>query len=82
MSDITVSVQEIDVFTNVQVQESDLVNVAASIYNPTVLQSISDIGNVDTSNLVNGSVLVYKTQTNKWTSTTLLDLQTMEGGEY
>jgi hypothetical protein len=50
--------------------------------NPATLESISNIADVDTSTLINGSVLVYKTSTNKWTSTTLLDAQNMEGGEF
>ena len=50
--------------------------------NPASLESISDIGNVDTAILNNGAVLVYKTTTNKWTSTTSLDAQNMEGGEF
>ena len=50
--------------------------------NPAVLGSLSDIGNVDTFNLQNGSVLVYSTSTNKWTSTIHLNLQDMEAGEY
>lgn len=37
---------------------------------------------VDTTQLVNGSVLVFKTNTNKWTATTLLEDQSLEGGEY
>lgn len=44
--------------------------------------SISQFPDVDSSNLVNGSVLVYKTTTNKWTSTTTLDLQNVEAGEF
>jgi hypothetical protein len=42
----------------------------------------SNMSNVDTSSLTNGSVLVYKTTTSKWTSTTTLDAQNMEGGEF
>ena len=82
MSDITVSVSEVDMFSSVQVQEADLLNVATTIYNPATVPRLGDIGDVDTSTLVNGSVLVYKTLTNKWTATTTLDLQNMEGGEY
>lgn len=44
--------------------------------------SITNMSDVDATNLQNGSVLVYKTQTNKWTSTRLLDQQFMEGGEF
>ena len=38
--------------------------------------------NVDTTTLNNGALLVYKTNTNKWTSTTTLDAQNLEGGEF
>lgn len=44
--------------------------------------SISNLSDVDAFNVENGSVLVYKTNTNKWTSTRLLDQQFMEGGEF
>jgi hypothetical protein len=50
--------------------------------NPTTVGSISAIENVDTTTLNNGALLVYKTTTNKWTSTTTLDAQNMEGGEF
>lgn len=44
--------------------------------------TVANISDVDTTILENGSVLVYKTNTNKWTSTRLLDQQFMEGGEF
>lgn len=44
--------------------------------------SITNMGDVDATNLEDGSVLVYKTNTSKWTSTRLLDQQFMEGGEF
>jgi len=44
--------------------------------------SLSNLGDVDSTDLVDGSVLVYKTLTSKWTSTRLLDQQFMEGGEF
>jgi hypothetical protein len=37
---------------------------------------------VTTNGKVNGSMLVYRTATSKWTSTTTLDAQNMEGGHY
>jgi hypothetical protein len=46
------------------------------------ISSMSSIGNVDTTTLNNGAILIYKTTTNKWTSTTTLDGQNMEGGEF
>lgn len=44
--------------------------------------SLGNLNDIDASSLVNGSVLVYKTSSNKWTSTLLLDQQYMEGGEF
>ena len=55
---------------------------STTVTNPAVLESLSDVGNVDTTTLNHGAVLVYKTTTNKWTSTTALDAQDMEGGEF
>ena len=55
---------------------------SSSLSNPTTVASISAIENVDTTTLNNGALLVYKTNTNKWTSTTTLDAQNMEGGEF
>lgn len=55
---------------------------SSTLSNPPVLESVSDIGNVDTTTLNNGAVLVFKTTTNKWTSTTTLDAQNMEAGEF
>jgi hypothetical protein len=68
----------------VTVQETSLTNVTTDLSNPAILNSLSDVGDVDliTNGKVNGSVLVYKTTTNKWTSTTTLDAQNMEGGEF
>ena len=64
--------------------ESTVLMTSTNLANPSTMQSISDIGNVDTStNGTNdGSILVYKTATNMWTSTTTLDAQNMEGGEF
>lgn len=79
--DVTVKVKSTSGFT-VQVQEVDLFNASTDSYNIPQIPTLGSIGDVDTSVLEHGSVLVYKTTQNKWQSTTLLDLQTMEGGEY
>jgi hypothetical protein len=55
---------------------------SSSLSNPTTVESLSAIGNVDTTTLNNGAVLVYKTNTNMWTSTTILDAQDVTGGQY
>jgi hypothetical protein len=64
------------------VTQEDLLLASTSLANPSVVESISQIGDVDTSTLANGSVLVYKSNTNKWVSTTLLDQQHVEAGEF
>ena len=59
--------------------------ISAGIQGPpgaTGFTTISDAQDVDSTNLENGSVLVYFTDTAKWTSTTLLSQQTVEAGEY
>jgi len=45
------------------------------------MSNIADV-DVTTNGKVNGSILVYKTNTNKWTASTTLDAQNMEGGEF
>jgi len=61
---------------------STTIITSTTLSNPTSVDTISSIGNVDTTNLENGAVLVYKIATSKWTSTTALDSQNMEGGEF
>jgi hypothetical protein len=43
---------------------------------------LSSSPDVDTTSLQDGSVLVYKSLTHKWTSSTLLNLQNVDGGEF
>jgi len=64
------------------VQEEGLVSVSTNLNNP--LDSLSLVGDIDitTNGKVNGSVLVYNSTTSKWTSTTTLNAQNMEGGEF
>lgn len=61
-----------------------LFTTSTNLANPATVQSLSDVGNVDTTTngTADGSILVYKTATNMWTSTTTLDAQNMEGGEF
>ena len=44
--------------------------------------NLGQVADVDASNVNEGSILVYKLNTQKWTSTTTLDAQNMEGGHY
>lgn len=56
--------------------------IAVGIQGPAGPNFITQSSDVDATILNNGSVLVYKTSTSKWTSTTTLDAQNMEGGEF
>lgn len=78
----TIAVVTQDDALSVAVSEGVLTLSSTTLNNSAIVESISDIANVDTTTLINGSVLVYKTTTNKWTSTTTLDAQNMEGGEF
>lgn len=48
------------------------------------ITSLEQLSNVDTvtEGKDNGSILVYRSVTNKWTATTTLDAQNMDGGEF
>lgn len=43
---------------------------------------LENLSNVDGADLQNGSVLVYKTSTQKWLATRTLEEQNLEGGHY
>jgi hypothetical protein len=62
------------------VTQEDLTTASTSLNNPVVLETMAQIADVDLTELKNGSVLVYKNNSSKWTSTTNLDAQNMEGG--
>ena len=66
------------------IAQDSLYTTSTNLANPAVVESMEGIGDVDTSTegKLNGSILVYRTTTNKWTSTTTLDAQNMEGGEF
>lgn len=49
---------------------------------PAGIQNISQASDVDSSNKIEGSVLVYSTQNQKWVATTLLENQNVESGHY
>ena len=91
MADIIAIVEDdslggnIDVITGAGSELSDgglPMLTSSTVSNPAVLESMSDIGNVDTTTLDNGAILVYKTTTSKWVSTTTLEAQNLEGGFY
>ena len=82
MAEITAVVTPDDALTVAVSEGTFVLNTSTNLANPAVVESISNIVDVDTTTKINGSLLVYKTTTNKWTSTTTLDAQNMEGGEF
>lgn len=71
--------------------EEDSVNVQTTLQSPfTVETGLSDPNLLDdhvdidttTEGKLDGSILVYKTSTNMWTSTTLLNNQRIDAGEF
>ena len=68
----------------VTTSQQNLTIAETNLAAPASVESLSNVADVDTSTngKLNGSVLVYRTTTNKWTSTTTLDAQNMEGGEF
>jgi hypothetical protein len=56
--------------------------VSIGIQGPPGPSSITQAGDVDSTNLTDGSVLVYTSATSKWRATTTLEQQNLEGGEF
>lgn len=82
MNDIIATVQYDDAITVVSAENNITVPTVGIQGLSASDASLINLSDVDGSNLVNGSVLVYRTGTNKWTSTLTLDAQNMEGGEF
>jgi hypothetical protein len=49
---------------------------------PAGIQNIAQASDVDASNLQDGSLLIYKGATQKFTTTTTLESQIIEGGHF
>ena len=83
MADTTVVIDDGSQLTATLAQET-LVTTTTNLTNPAVVESLDNVGDIDvtTNGKINGAVLVFRTTTNKWTSTTTLDAQNMEGGEF
>jgi hypothetical protein len=69
----------------VVVEDSKTQTVVTGIMGPRGPRGAStfdEMSDVDLTQLSTGSLLVYNTQTQKWTATTLLDQQTVESGQF
>ena len=49
---------------------------------PRGATTFDEMSDIDLTQLSSGSLLVYNTQTQKWTATTLLGQQTFESGQF
>jgi hypothetical protein len=56
--------------------------VSAGTQGPSGPNAITTAGDIDTTNLENGSVLVYTSSSLKWRATRTLESQNLEGGHY
>jgi len=56
--------------------------VSVGIQGPPGPNQITTAGDVDASNLKDGSMLVYSTTVSKWEATTSLLKQELEGGQF
>ena len=85
MTDTTAIVTPDEALTVAVSEGTYALSSSTNLANPTplveALELISDV-DVATNGKTNGSVLVYKTTTNRWTSTTVLDAQDVTGGQY
>lgn len=84
MADITAVVTPEEALTVAVSEGTYALSSTTNLTNPSIVESLDNVGDIDmtTNGKVNGSVLVYKTTTNKWTSTTILDAQDVTGGQY
>jgi hypothetical protein len=74
MSDILATVE-----TGSNFVTASIVGIQGPSGQATTVSSISDVDAVAPEE---GSVLVYKTSTNKWTATRILEAQDITGGQY
>lgn len=68
--------------TTVTVTEEQTLTTSVSTSDPISLETLNNVGDVDMTTKTNGSTLIYNSTTSKWTASTLLENQTMEGGEF
>lgn len=80
----TVAIVQPDESLQVAVSEGTIVLSSTNVANPAVVESMSNIADVDvtTNGKTTGSILIYREATQKWTASTTLDAQNMEGGYY
>jgi hypothetical protein len=78
MEQVTISQTETIVVDN----DTSVIVVTGLMGPPSTVTSLAQVPDVDISDLRNGSLLVYSTETTKWKATTTLDRQTIEAGQF
>lgn len=71
-----------DIYVTVETQQIAEVSAVGIQGLSSTSNNLESISNIDATLLENGSVLVYKTATQKWTSTLTLEDQLMNGGHF
>lgn len=71
-----------DIFVTVTSEDTTTVTTVGETGLTGSTGSMSEILDVDATAKTDGSVLVYKTLSSKWTATTLLEQQELNGGHY
>jgi hypothetical protein len=72
----------VDEHQTVVVQTDQPKTIVTGMIGPRGAASFAELQDIDLSQLGAGSLLVYNTQTQRWTATTLLDQQTVESGQF
>lgn len=81
MPDDIIAVVDTGSDTTATVENTETTTTVASTSN-VATNTIEAMGDVDLQNLQQGAVLVYKVNTSKWTATTTLEEQNLEGGYF
>lgn len=59
--------------------ETGTLMISASSISPNSIENMAD---VDLTGLTDGALLIYQNNTARWTASTMLNKQNMEGGEF
>lgn len=71
-----------DIFVTVTEEEATTVTTVGEQGLSSTTGNVEDISNVDSTNLGDGSLLIYSTATAKWVASKLLEKQEVEAGEF
>lgn len=67
---------------NVVIDDKKVTVIVTGQMPPPNLASIATLTDIDLSQLKNGSILIYNSDTQRWTATNTLDKQVFEAGQY